>query len=322
MTSSRPMRISGFSFARNAVKLYYPIQQAVASILPLVDEFVVAVGAGDPDDRTREVLEALGSPKLRIIDTVWDLEAYPRGMENAHQTDIAKQACDGDWLFYLQADEVVHEQDLPQIERRCRELLDDPEVEGLLFDYHHFWGDYEHVHRAHGWYRKEIRIVRNRPDIHSWESAQSFRVIPDFDGTSYRQREGTRKLRVAHSGASIYHYGWVRPPRLMQSKSRALSTIHKGETKTAEDFGERPDRFDYGDLSRIPRFQGTHPAVMRDVIDAFDWGDQLRHGGGAPKGRPPFKHEQLRYRLLSWIENRLPGRPEIGGFRNYELLDR
>lgn len=322
MTSGRAMRISGFSFARNAVKLYYPIQQAVASILPLVDEFVVAVGAGDSDDRTREVLEALDSPKLRIIDTVWDLDAYPRGMENAHQTDLAKQACGGDWLFYLQADEVVHEEDLPRIERRCRELLDDPEVEGLLFDYEHFWGDYRHVHRSHGWYRNEIRIVRNRPDIHSWESAQSFRVIPNFDGESYRQREGTRKLRVAHSGAKIYHYGWVRPPRLMQSKTKALSTIHKGEAKTAEEYVTRAERFDYGDLSRIPRFRGSHPAVMREVIEAFDWGDQLRYGGGPPEGRPRFKHEQLRYRLLSWIENQLPGRPEIGGFQNYELLDR
>ncbi|MFW6084095.1 MAG: hypothetical protein ACODAA_02675, partial [Gemmatimonadota bacterium] len=259
---------------------------------------------------------------LRIIDTEWDLEAYPRGMENAHQTDIAKQACGGDWLFYLQADEVVHEKYLPVIERRCRELLDDEEVEGLLFDYRHFWGDYEHVHRSHGWYRREIRIIRNRPDIHSWESAQSFRVIPDFDGVDYRRREGTRKLRVAHSGAEIYHYGWVRPPRLMQSKAKALATIHKGEAGAAEEHDERAARFDYGDLSRIPRFRGTHPAVMKEVIEAFDWGDRLRHGGGPPEGRPRFKHEQLRYRLLSWIENHLPGRPEIGGFRNYELLDR
>lgn len=316
------MRISGFSFARNAVKLYYPIRQAVASILPLVDEFVVAVGEGDADDTTREELEALDSPKLRIIDTVWDLDAFPRGMENAHQTDLAKQACSGDWLFYLQADEVVHEKHLPVIERRCRELLADEEVEGLLFDYRHFWGDYQHVHQSHGWYRNEIRIIRNRPDIHSWESAQSFRVIPDFDGVSYRRQEGTRKLRVAHSGAEIYHYGWVRPPRLMQSKTRALATIHKGETKAAEEHGTRPRLFDYGDLSRIPRFRGTHPAVMQDVIEAFDWDDQLRHGGGPPTGRPRFKHEQLRYRLLSWIENHLPGRPEIGGFRNYVLLDR
>ncbi len=316
------MRISGFSFARNAVKLYYPIQQAVASILPLVDEFVVAVGKGDPDDRTREVLEALDSPKLRIIDTVWDLDAYPRGMENAHQTDLAKAACSGDWLFYLQADEVVHEKYLPRIERRCRELLHDEEVEGLLFGYEHFWGDYEHVHRSHGWYRNEIRIIRNRPDIHSWESAQSFRVIPDFDGVNYRQREGTRKLRVAHSGAKIYHYGWVRPPRLMETKTRALETIHGGESKAAEEEARRPRPFDYGDMSRIPRFEGTHPAVMQDLIDAFDWGDHLRYGGGPPDDRALFKHERIRYQILSWIENRLPGTPEIGGFHNYELLDR
>lgn len=316
------MRISGFSFAKNAVKLYFPIKQAVASILPLVDEFVVAVGDCDADDRTREVLLELNSPKLRIIDTRWDLDAYPRGMENAHQTDLAKAACTGDWLFYLQADEVIHEKYLPVIEQRCQELLHDEEVEGLLFGYQHFWGDYQHVHRAHGWYRQEIRIVRNRPDIHSWESAQSFRVIPNFDGVNYRQQEGTRKLKVAQVAAEVYHYGWVRPPALMQAKSKALDTIHKGSAAANALHQGRPQAFDYGDMSRIPQFEGTHPKVMREFVAQFDWGDQLRFSGGNPANRPLYKHEKLRYRLLSWLENHLPGQPELGGFHNYTLLKR
>lgn len=316
------MRISGFSFAKNAVKLYFPLKEAVASILPLVDEFVVAVGDCDPDDRTREELLSLHSPKLRLIDTVWDLERYPRGMENAHQTDIAKAACTGDWLFYLQADEVIHEKYLPIIERRCRELWHDAEVEGLLFDYRHFWGDYQHVHRSHGWYKREIRIIRNRPDIHSWESAQSFRRIPDFDGKNYRQQEGTYKLKVAHSGAEVFHYGWVRPPELMQAKSKALDTIHQGAAGAEALHRGRSAAFDYGNLSRIPRFEGSHPQVMQEFMARFDWPDQLRHSGPPPGNRPPFKHEQPKYRMISWLENNLLGGRELGGFHNYELLRR
>ena len=83
------MRISGFSFGKNTSKLYYPVKEAVASILPLVDEFVFALGKSDEDDQTRALLESLNSPKIKIIETVWDTEAYPNGMENAHQTDIA-----------------------------------------------------------------------------------------------------------------------------------------------------------------------------------------------------------------------------------------
>ena len=136
------------------------MRQSVESILPLVDEFVVVLGDSDEDDCTRTELDAIASPKIRIVDTVWDIEKYPRGMEHAHQTDVARELCSGDWLFYLQSDEVVHERDLESIRTRCRELADDHEVEGLLFRYLHFWGDYEHVQDGHCWYRKEIRIIR------------------------------------------------------------------------------------------------------------------------------------------------------------------
>ena len=104
--------------AKNADKLGYPVKEAVLSILPLVDEFVIAVGDCDEDDKTRDLIESIKSEKVKIIDTVWDLEKYPRGMEHAHQTDIAKEQCSGDWLFYVQADEIVHEDDLPVINVR------------------------------------------------------------------------------------------------------------------------------------------------------------------------------------------------------------
>src|SRR5664279_5380666 len=137
------MKISGFTMGKNVSKLYYPIKASIMSILPIVDEFIVVLGDSDVDDFTRKEIEGIADPKIRIIDTVWDIEKYPRGMEHAHQTDIAKSYCSGDWLFYLQADEVVHEKDLHAIKSRCEELLNDKSVEGLLFDYYHFWGDYK-----------------------------------------------------------------------------------------------------------------------------------------------------------------------------------
>src|SRR5688572_9895054 len=113
------MKISGFTMVKNATKLYYPIKQSIASVLDIVDEFVVALGDCDADDRTREEILSLNSSKVKIIDTVWDLKKYPNGMENAHQTDIAKNACSGDWLIYLQADEVIHEKYHQTIYTNC-----------------------------------------------------------------------------------------------------------------------------------------------------------------------------------------------------------
>jgi len=305
--------------AKNAGKLYYPIKEAVASLLPLVDEFVIAIGDCDEDDNTLEEIQSLNSDKIKIIRTTWDLEKYPNGMENAHQTDIAKEHCTGDWLFYVQADEVVHEKDLPLIREKCEQYVDNPEVEGFLFKYKHFFGDFDHCHKSHAWYRREIRIVRNDKDIHSWRSAQSFRKIPDFDGVSYRQKEGTYKLKVIALDAHIYHYGWVRPPYLMKKKMKALSVIHKGKAQTDALIDD--ENFLYGPLQKIQTFKKTHPAVMKDWIARFDWKNELQYTGGYPTDkRKLLRHEKWNVRLLSWVENTLLGERTLGGNRNYVLL--
>ena len=198
------------------------------------------------------------------------------------------QACTGDWLFYVQSDEVVHERYLPVIRRRCEELLADREVEGLLFRYKHFWGDYRHYVLSHARYPHEVRIVRRDPEIHSWWTAQGFRRIPGFDGVSYRSREGTAKLRVAAVDAEIYHYGFVRPPRLMQRKNKAFRTIHWGAAQAEQEFQGPPRRLRLRQPRAGSRWtRSTPPAVMGERIARMDWQDQLRYAGRARAGHPP-----------------------------------
>ncbi|HIE15887.1 MAG TPA: hypothetical protein EYP69_03070 [Bacteroidales bacterium] len=313
------MKISGFSMARNASKLYYPIREAIESILPIVDEFVVAIGKSDPDDTTRKEIEAINDPKIKIIDTEWDIERYPNGMENAHQTDIAKSYCTGDWLFYLQADEVVHEKYLSTIKNYCQHFYNDSNVEGFIFHYRHFWGDYNHYLISHTWYKNEIRIIRNDPDIHSWISAQSFRRIPNFDGKNYRQKKNTYKLKVIQVPAEIYHYGWVRPPSLMQKKNKALDTIHKGEKLAGKLYETKQQQFDYGLLNKIPEFKETHPAVMKQRIENFYWGNELNYSSKKHPSQIKHRHEKLKYRLLTFFEEKFLGGKSINK-KNYILL--
>jgi len=316
------MKISGFTMAKNAAKLYYPIKQAIRSILPLVDEFVVALGDCDQDDQSRDEILSINSGKIKIINTVWNIEKYPRGMEHAHQTDIAKNHCTGDWLFYVQSDEVVHEKYLQLIQNKCEEYLDNRNVEGFLFKYRHFWGDFDHYQNSHCWYRKEIRIIRNDPEIHSWESAQSFRRIPDFNGINYRQHNQTYKLKVIELDAYIYHYGWVRPPTLMSSKMKAFTTIHRGKEKVEEMIRKKQfnGSYDYGPLNRLPVFKDTHPEVMADWIDKFDWKDELRYDGPLSTNRPRAKHDLLKYRFISFLENNLLAGRRLGEFKNYIVV--
>lgn len=317
------MKISGFTFVRNVHKLYYPIKESIASVLPIVDEYVIALGKGDEDDNTLAEIESLNSPKIKIIHTVWDLEKYPRGMEHAHQTDIAKEACTGDWLIYLQADEVIHEKYLPTIQKASEYYLDKPEIEGFLFKYKHFWGDYWHYHNSHGWYPREIRLIRNLPEIHSFQSAQTFRRIPDFDGLSYKSKEGTFKLKVALIDAFIYHYGWVRPPKYMQSKQKTLNTNHQGKAKAEAWYKEKGEAFDYGGLGALTKFTETHPKVMEEWIAKFNWKDELNYSKKTENPHDLLIHLRPRYKFLTFIEKKIFGwKNKELGYNNWKIVDK
>ena len=73
------MTISGFTMVRNADKYYFPIKEAIESVLPIVDEFVVALGNNDEGDKTRELIESIGSDKVKIIDRIWSEKEFVDG---------------------------------------------------------------------------------------------------------------------------------------------------------------------------------------------------------------------------------------------------
>lgn len=294
------MRVSGFSFCRNAVRLYYPIEESIRSALPIVDEYVIAVGEGD--DSTRDVIESIDDPKIRIIDTRWDESRFVHGQINSEQTNIALDACEGDWCLYLQADEVLHEHDHSAILAAMRRWEDRPEVEGLLFDYLHFWATYEHVQRARNWYRHEVRVVRGGIGARSWNDAQGFRIAG-------------RKLKVVPSGARVFHYGWVRPPELMSQKTIALATLYHGRDGARERHPDADVPFDYGPLTHLGNFAGTHPRVMEQRIRDRNW--ELPEPG--PRGMA-HEHNRWSSRALGWVERNILGM-RLGEYRNYELLD-
>ena len=287
------MKVSGFSFVRNGVKLDYPFLESIQSILPLCDEFVIAVG--NSDDGTADRIEALHSPKIRIIPTVWDDSIRSGGAILAQQTDIALDHVTGTWAFYVQADEVIHEEDLPIIKEALIRYAADPRVEGLLFSYKHFYGSYGTMGSSRRWYRNEVRVVRTGIGVRSWGDAQGFRA-------------GTRKLKVKPVKASFYHYGWVRPPRIQQEKQRSFHRLWHSDEWVEKNVGPASD-FDYSSSGRLSPFIGTHPSVMKARVQSQNW--DFRYGPESDKG-------PLIDRILDWIESKTGLR--IGEYKNYEIV--
>jgi glycosyltransferase involved in cell wall biosynthesis len=298
------MKISGFSFARNAERLGYPIVESIRSVLPICDEFVIAIGKGDESDRTRDLVIETGSPKIRIIDTEWTDRDSLKNTIYSQQTNIALRECTGDWCFYIQADEVLHEKFLDPVAKRCEELYATENVDGLLFGFRHFWGDYDHYQQGHAWYPYEIRVVRNHIGTTSIGDAQSF-------------LNHGRKLNVAFANAEMFHYGYVRNPGLMQKRNIETETTYRGAGEAQKLFEKAADVFDYGPLDKRFVFKGTHPSVMEARIRAMDW-KNLLHFGGPDKTH--YYHDKFKYRFLTFLEQNLFHGRQIGGFKNYVLL--
>lgn len=294
------MRISGFTFLRNAVNYDFPFRESLRSLLPLCDEVVIAVGRSE--DNTLEEVRALDDGTMRITETVWDDALREGGRVYAQQTQVALDGCTGDWCLYLQGDEVIHEEDYERIRTALERADRNPNVEALLFDYLHFYGSYGYIGTGRQWYRREIRAVRNTGNIVSWRDAQGFRRRTT-DGAEH-------KLRAAHSSARIFHYGWVQHPRTMQTRRQAAHHFYHDDGWIEQ---QRPTttEFNYTNGGRLVPYRGTHPAVMRGQIERSQaWAAHFDPGR--------MERQSLRVRVLDSIE-RFTG-VRIGEYRNYVAI--
>ncbi len=241
------MKISGFTIARNALKFNYPILESIQSILPICDEFIINVG--DSEDGTLDLIRSIDSKKIRIIQSVWDLSQGSEVL--SQQTNFALSECTGDWAFYLQSDEVIHECDLTRLRSIMQKHLRDEEIDALRFQWFHFYGSYFRYRIDRGWYQKQDRIIRNNGEVESCGDAFGF------------QRKDGKDLKRKNANCFLYHYGWVHPEEIMAQ--RRINAENIGFTRLMD--GERQEQYNYGELSRFPVYFGTHPAVMHKKID-------------------------------------------------------
>lgn len=253
------MKVTGFSFIRNGIKLDYPIVEAIQSILPICDDFVVAVG--NSEDDTLNLIKSIDPQKIRVIETVWDDSLRENGAVLAVETNKAFQAIgyDTDWAFYIQGDEVIHEKFLPVIKEAMLAYKDDKRVEGLLFNYQHFYGSYDYTGASNSWYKEEIRVIRNDKTIYSFKDAQGFR------------KGDNEKLKVIAIPAFVNHYGWVKDPRAMQQKQESFHKLWHDDDWMEKNVA-KAETFEYEKhVSQLTRFKDSHPKVMEERLKRVNW---------------------------------------------------
>ncbi len=286
------VKVSGFTVIRNGVLMGYPVIESIRSVLPLVNEMVVGIGQGD--DGTKELILAIGDPKIRVFDSFWDTAKTKGGLILSEKTNEALDRCENDWCFYIQADEVIHEDDYPAIRKSLALFGDDSRVQGFLFQYIHFYGSYKTIAASRRWYRNEIRLIKRSTGIRSHGDAQGFRVNGE-------------KPWVKSSGGRIFHYGWVKPPQLMGQKSKLLNRWWHGEKKDG-DF----ENFQYDRQYGLRAFESTHPTIMKSLVASQNWSFDPR------RTLAEWSWKDIRLWVSDVIE-RVSGR-RLGEYKPYRIL--
>lgn len=253
------MKVTGFSIIKNAVQFDYPIVAAIQSILPICDDFIIAIG--DSDDGTEQLIEQIKSSKIKVVKTQWNQQLRKGGYVLAEETNKALKHIpkDSDWAFYIQGDEVIHEKYLQSIHKAMQHYKEEVSVDGLLFEYVHFYGSYDYIGNSSKWYSHEIRVIKNQPNIYSYRDAQGFR------------KDKNKKLKVVPIEACVYHYGWVKHPQIMQQKKEnSIRYYHNDEWIKKNTSNE--SSYDYAKkIENIRRFKGKHPKVMEKRIAKKNW---------------------------------------------------
>lgn len=298
------MKVSGFTYIRDGLKYGYPFLESVRSLLPLCDEVIIAVG--DSTDKTRQKLLDLGSPKIRIIDTIWDDNLRKGGHVFAQQANIALDHASGDWAIHLQADEVLHENDYEKIHGALEKFKDNEHVEGVVLDFLNFYGDYNHIAYSRNWHRREVRIIRPLKNIRSYKDSQGFRFYPG-NSPDILNLSG-RPLKVFLLDVPVYHYSYVRPPGVMQEKALKFHSYWHGDLWLEQNI--KGHAFDYQSMIdyAIP-YTGPHPAVMKDRLESISWQFSYDH---------KMSRKTLKDVVLHFIEQKSGWR--IGEYRNYRVV--
>lgn len=273
------MKISGFTFVRNAVRLDYPVVESINSILPLVDEFVVNVGQSD--DGTLDLIRGIGSPKVRVVESRWNPNISTGGYVLAQQTNVALFNCTGTWAIYLQADELVHERDHGWLHNMMTRYEKDDDVEGLLLRRLTFAGGYNALVDVYPFYRDlACRVVKPHRFVLSRGDAASFTVHPKY-------KERGRRIRAVDTGLDFFHYADVRRPAASAAFKAEKGNFWDMPNAAADAAALQEEYYASHLRSFMTEYRGTHPAAMQARIASYNnpldfnsprWRTQLRPG--------------------------------------------
>ena len=224
------------------MKIGCPFVESILSVIDVCDEVIVSEGYSD--DGTLDILEAAFDESIgvKIFRDHWPEQKSGRAL--AEITDKAVSRASGDWIFYMQADEILHE--------RNQELLRKIDkgnypINAISFKFLHFTGSWFHVNPNPG-YNKAIRMFRNKGN-----------VFRDHDGWSF-YGDVQPVLDINGVWEPIYHYGWVFKDNISAKRNSYIDLYP--DLEGYQQAAENDNSFDTPE----DNFFGEHPQLMKPLL--------------------------------------------------------
>lgn len=218
---------------KNGVKQGYPFWESLKSCLSFADEIVISEGYSD--DGTAEYIRKFidmysGKVKFRLYNDDWNSFQTPYGEVIAAVSYKNMRRCEYEWVYYLQADEVLHD-DNSAFVRSIAEGNDG--YNAVMFEFYHFINGWEPIPMGGAAYHHAIRMVRNKNDICFMGDAWTF--------------DGGVKPICCHTKVPkpIYHLGWVFPKNC-DIKKVEHGKLYKGMGNYQNDAQAAQKRIDVG----------------------------------------------------------------------------
>lgn len=252
--------ITGHLIIRNGFKYDYPWLEAIDSILPAVDEFIL-LEAYSEDDTYKACLElAEKHKKIRLIRGSWspqtEIEKERPYFALARLTNKCIFFVETDWHIQIQGDEVLHHDYIDYVKDLPNKL------KGTFYDsarvhYHHFVANYQTTFPFI--YENRVRIARKDSPWRSMGDACELGM-----GASNK---------VFDTPIMYHHYGKIKPSNLAMLKEKDFQSMFKAVGFPDPKLAEMGDDVDYFYLFKnayekglFKNFKGTHPKAMEARI--------------------------------------------------------
>lgn len=230
------------------MKYDYSFKESLLSLAPIVQKIYLTLDPGE--DTSEQEIEKLSFVKK--IPSQWDM-SLRKGLVLSVETNKALKVLredhgseDNSWGIYLQADEVLHQDDYEILKQDIEEAQAGG-FDAISFRYLHFWQTHHHMAISKKWYPHEIRAIKLNTPIESWGDAQGFRLYK----------------KIFYTEARIFHYGHVREQGSYKEKMRDMGKLYH----EAGDLDERLEKgLKEARKNKCVLFFGTHPSVMKERI--------------------------------------------------------